>query len=212
MAVLRNGPNGGFSGKVGSVIGYQLNGQDIIKGLPKKRKRKKISKLEQANRDKFALTQAWLGPLVDILRIGFKDYAPTYQGFVAAKSYNSKHALKQTEDGKPYIDPALFLLSYGTLTLPESISMERSENKIIFTWSTEGSQRTLDQAMLVAYVPQAKIYKSDVAAAKRYTGTASLSIPKQLPEGYDIHIYIAFIAFDHSQRSNSKYLGSFKAG
>ncbi len=36
MAVLKNGANGGFSGKVGSIVGYELNGQDVIRGLPKK--------------------------------------------------------------------------------------------------------------------------------------------------------------------------------
>jgi hypothetical protein len=210
MAVLRNGPNGGFSGKAGSMIGYRLNGQDIIKGLPKKRKRRKISKLEQANRDKFALTQKWLKPLIDILRIGFKDYAPTFQGFVAAKSYNSKNALKQLEDGSHYIDPALALVSFGTLTLPETISMECINNEIIFNWSTDGHFGAIDQAMVLAYMPETGIAICDTAAAKRFKGTASLRIPKN-PKGHDIHIYISFVSYDYTQRSNSKYLGNLKS-
>lgn len=35
MALLNDGINGGFTGKAGSIIGYQLNGKWIIKGLPK---------------------------------------------------------------------------------------------------------------------------------------------------------------------------------
>ncbi|MFD2338304.1 hypothetical protein ACFSNA_18085 [Pedobacter mendelii] len=42
MAILNNGINGGFTDKVGSVIGYQLNGKWVIKGLPKASKKKQI--------------------------------------------------------------------------------------------------------------------------------------------------------------------------
>lgn len=206
MAVLKNGPNGGFSGKVGSIIGYQLNGQDIIRGLPKKRT-KKPSKLEQLNRDRFALTQHWLQPLLGFLRIGFKNYAPTYQGFVAAKSYNSKHALKQKEDGSSYIDPELALLSFGTLTLPQVISMECNGDEIIVTWSKEGHYQGIDLAMLVAYIPETKSTSYDMAAGKRFTGIATLPMPPN-HDGHLVHVYLAFVAFDHSEQSNSYYLGS----
>ena len=40
MGILKNGPNGDFSGKAGSFVGYKLNGQDIIRGIPKKRTKK----------------------------------------------------------------------------------------------------------------------------------------------------------------------------
>lgn len=207
MAIIRNGPNGGLTGKFGSVIGYKLNGQDIIKGLPKKRT-SGPTKGEQANRKKFALLQAWLAPLVDVLRVGFKGYAPTFQGFVAAKSYNSKHALKQREDGSPYIDPALALVSFGTITLPKIMSMERQGDNIIITWSTENN-RILDHAMIVAYVPETNQVEMEMAAAKRSTATASIALPDN-SEGYEVHVYIAFVAYDHSAQSNSYYLGSLQ--
>ncbi|MNL13348.1 hypothetical protein D3C87_1342520 [compost metagenome] len=34
MAILKAGINGPFSGKVGSVVGYELNGQTVIRSLP----------------------------------------------------------------------------------------------------------------------------------------------------------------------------------
>jgi hypothetical protein len=36
MAILEDGPNGGFRGKVGSVYGYNLNGKCVIRGARKK--------------------------------------------------------------------------------------------------------------------------------------------------------------------------------
>jgi len=206
MAILKNGANGGFSGKVGSIVGYELSGQDVIRGLPKKRT-KKAGQTEQLNRNKFALTQHWLQPLLAILRIGFKAYAPTYQGFVAAKSYNSKHALKEKEDGIAYVDPALALLSFGALTLPQSISMERHGDEIVVNWSKDGHYQGIDLAMLVAYIPETGATSIDTAAAKRYVGTATLPMPAN-PNGHAVHVYIAFVAFDHSSQSNSYYLGT----
>lgn len=205
MAILKNGPNGGFSGKVGSVIGYQLNGQDVIRGWSKKRT-KKPSKQELANRDKFAQMQAWLKPLLDFLRLGFKNYAPTYQGFVAAKSYNSKHAFKQNVDKTYFIDPALALVSFGAMALPQTMGMELNGNEIVFTWSNEGHYQGIDQAMVLAYVPKTGEAVYDLAAAKRHTGAAVLPMPHN-SAGHEVHVYIAFVAFDQSAQSNSYYLG-----
>ncbi|MBB2145721.1 hypothetical protein GM921_09505 [Pedobacter sp. LMG 31464] len=205
MAILKNGAKGGFSGKVGSVIGYQLNGQDVIRGWSKKRT-KKPSKLEQANRDKFAQMQTWLKPLLDFLRVGFKNYAPTYQGFVAAKSYNSKHAFKQNADETYLIDPALALVSFGSMPLPQTISMELNGNEIVFNWSKEGNYQGIDQAMVLAYVPKTGEAVYDLAAAKRHTGTAILPMPPN-SAGHEVQVYIAFVAYDQSAQSNSYYLG-----
>ena len=208
MAVLKNGANGGFSGKVGAMVGYTLNGQEIIRGLPKKRS-KKPSKSEQLNRNRFALTQHWLQHLLAFVRIGFKNYAPTYQGFVAAKSYNSKYALKQHEDGSAYVDPALVLLSYGSLVLPKNMQMEQLADKIEVTWSLEGHYQGIDLVMLMAYVPETKQTSYDLAAAKRYEGKATLEMPYK-SNGHAVHVYIAFVAFDHTLQSNSYYLGAIE--
>lgn len=211
MAILRNGPNGGFSGKVGSIIGYRLNGQDIIKGFPKKR-RTKPSKKEQVNRAKFAMMQAWLQPLLHFLRIGFKNYAPTFQGFVAAKSYNSRHAFKQDENDAWFIDPAQVLVSYGNLPLPQDIQMEVIDGEIVITWNQKSSKGgALDSVMVIVYAPKTSWIDGDFAASKRYTGKAVIQLPDHTA-GNEVHAYLAFVAYDQSAQSNSYYLGTINLG
>lgn len=73
MARLINGINGPFVGRVGSIIGYTVNGEGFIKGLYKKRT-KKPTEGEVLNRKKFAAAQAWLQPVTDFVRVGFKGY------------------------------------------------------------------------------------------------------------------------------------------
>ena len=59
--MLNDGINGGFTGKVRSVIGYQLNGKWIIKGLPKVSRKNKIGTEKQnLSRRKFTLMQLFL--------------------------------------------------------------------------------------------------------------------------------------------------------
>ncbi|MGF1923161.1 MAG: DUF6266 family protein [Bacteroidia bacterium] len=186
-------------------MGYRLNGQDIIKGLPKKRT-KKPTEGELVNRKKFAQMQAWLQPLLPLLKIGFKGYAPTFQGFVVAKSYNSKHAFVNHEDGTTSIDPALALVSFGSLALPKTMNMELANRDIVITWSTEGD-RALDLAMILAYVVETGETEIDLAAGKRKDGKAVLKLPSDF-EGGDVHVYIAFVGYDHNESSNSYYLGS----
>lgn len=69
MAILNDGINGGFTGKAGSVIGYQLNGKWIIKGLPRlSRKNKKGTVEQNACRNKFTLMQMFLSKVLGYIR------------------------------------------------------------------------------------------------------------------------------------------------
>lgn len=58
MAIVKNGINGKFSGKVGSVIGYQLGDQNVIRTVGERRK--PFSPLELLNQKKMkAEREVW---------------------------------------------------------------------------------------------------------------------------------------------------------
>ncbi|MDQ7947530.1 MAG: DUF6266 family protein [Pedobacter sp.] len=210
MAVFKNGLFNGLSGKVGNAIVYPLYGQNVMRSRPGKRT-KKAGPNEQATRDKFALMQHWLQPLLHFLRIGFKNYAQTFQGFVAAKSYNSRYAFKQHEDGSWYIDPACILVSHGALPLPHTMGMEVAEQNLTISWSVDphDHDRALDGAMIVMYMPDTNWVDGDFAASRRHTGQAVFPLPLN-PENKEIHVYLAFVAYDHSAQSKSHYLGTIE--
>lgn len=44
MAIQKDGPNGAFIGKVGSVFGYVMNGQNIIRGARKKKRGNRVKR------------------------------------------------------------------------------------------------------------------------------------------------------------------------
>lgn len=208
MAILKNGINGGFSGKVGDVVGYVVNGRTIIRAKPKERTSPPTEK-ELLNRKKFAVAQEWFWRLTDVLRIGFQDYHPNYQGFVAAKSYNQKHALQTDENGEFFINPELVMISLGTQPLPKEISVESSEGQeLFFKWTKDEPYKYNDHLMALAYDVDSKEVHARfrTSLAIMATGSAIFKLAES-EKGRSFHIYIAFVAEDRKQRSNSKYLG-----
>lgn len=204
MGILKNGILGGFSGKVGTVIGYTLMGQEIIRGRGEGRKAP-FTEGELTNQQKFGLTQVWLKPITNFLRVGFQHYAKTYEGFVAAKSYNSKNALVY-DDAGVHVDPALALVSYGDLDLAETASVvSESLGTVTFKWSGGRSEYD-DRAMFLLYDIDGMIAEFDTATVKRQLETGVFKVSEAL-FGKSVHAYIAFVSEDRKRRSNSQYLG-----
>ncbi len=207
MGITKKGILGAFSGKVGTVVGYELRGQSIMRAMPKKRTSKASDK-ELANRKKFADMQSWLRVITPFLRVGFHNYAPTYEGFVAAKSYNSKNAIVGTFPNF-VIDPALVRVSFGKLPqATEAAAVCEEPQKIKFTWS--GGADALDErCMIMVYdtVNGRAIY--DTAGPKRSRNTATLELSKHF-SGKKVHIYLAFVTEDRKNQSMSQYLGEIE--
>lgn len=208
MGRFKHGVNGPFVGKVGDVIGSSRYGIPYMKG-PYKKRTTNISEKEKFNRIKFAATQAWLKPLTEYLRRGFKGYSATSEGFVSAKSYLHKNALR-IENENIIIDPALALLSFGDLPITENAECSLTEpGKITFTWNPgkSGIGYDKDQVMMVAYNIEAKEAYGIFIGQFRSAGQDILPIPKDLKNGSLLHIYLAFVAADRNRQSNSMYLG-----
>ena len=123
MGKLINGINGPFLGKVGTASGSSWKGIPYIKG-PYKKRTGKASKEEKGNRNKFAMAQRWLQPALSFVRQGFKNYSPTVDGFLAAKSWLLLHSFEGTQPDIS-INPALVKLSHGSLPLPANIRVEK---------------------------------------------------------------------------------------
>jgi hypothetical protein len=94
MAILANGPNGGFSGKAGSVVGYHLYGKWVIRGLPRPSRKNKIgSPSQKLYRSRFSKMQTFQRPLLGFIRVGFNLEAMLRgnSAINSANSWNMKH-------------------------------------------------------------------------------------------------------------------------
>lgn len=210
MGRLISGVNGPFLGKVGKAVGSSRNGIPYLKG-PYKKRTLKVSAKELANRKKFALAQAWLSPLVEFVREGFKGFSQRSYGFIAAKSWLLKNAFVNDDSGLR-IDPALVKVSSGDLPLPENLAVVLTENgDLKFTWDPglilwDSAGR--DQIMLLAYDVEKAEVEFTTTGQFRSTGTDILSLDKTKVK--NVHVYAAFSAADRSRQSDSVYLGEWK--
>lgn len=208
MGKLINGINGPFIGTVGTVIGSSRRGISYMKG-PYKARTTNISKDEVLNRNKFAAAQAWLKPLVDVVRVGFKNYSAKSQGFVSAKSYLYKNALSAVGD-TVIIEPDKVRISFGNLPMSANVEFSiTGAHELTFTWDPEppGTDHSKDQVLMVAYNIKDKTIAFSLTGQFRSVGKDILPLSQNWKPGAVLHVYIAFTAADRSRQSDSRYLG-----
>ena len=208
MGRLLGGVNGQIQGKVGTVIGSSRNGVPYVKG-PYKNRTQTVSEKELLNRKKFATAQAWLSPILEFVRVGFRGYSQRSQGFIAAKSWLLKNSFTGPEEDLR-IDPALVKVSSGDLPNPENITVEFTETRNLkFTWNpVYVDLRDKDQIMMLAYDIQNAHAVFITTGQLRSTGFDILDMHGSRDRNY--HVYAAFNAADRSRQSDSIYLGEWK--
>ena len=207
MAIIKKGILGGFKGKAGAVVGYEMYGQDCMRGLPKLRTTFTPSEIN--NTSKFGLVQDTLSAILGFVKVGFRNYYTKTGGIRGAISYNRKHAVKDDENGF-YIDPNEFVVAGGNL--PGAVNPQftlETPGSIKFTWDTSipNGADELDQVMLLAIDLSSQQASYSEIDEFRKKGEATLSLDGGLQNKL-VDVYIAFVAKDRSRQSTSQYLGA----
>lgn len=95
MGIIKQGVIGGFSGKVGNVIGASWKGIAYMRIRPTSVANPKTD-AQLDHRMRFTVTLRFLQPLTQFLKIGFKNYAVKMTPFNNAMSYNFRNAIQGT--------------------------------------------------------------------------------------------------------------------
>ncbi|MEH6308398.1 DUF6266 family protein [Olivibacter sp. CPCC 100613] len=209
MAIIKNGINGSFFGKVGSVIGYEWRGIPVMRGLPKKRTSPPSEK-ELANRGRMRIMQKFLQDSKNFINLGFQLEAKlrNMSAFNAAMSYNKRHAITgDYPDLK--IDYEKLLVSKGILTPPADPSVIYSENKLHFKWNAALAPFSV-RVLLFAFTEDRSYINASYGLVYGDSGEDLLEFElaeSDYPSGIRIHSYITFINLMHDAISNSVYCG-----
>lgn len=207
MGTIKQGILGGFSGKVGTVIGGSWKGISYMRSQAQSIKNPR-TEAQMEQRSKFALTLAFLKPITAYVRTGFKNYANKQTEFNAAMSYTCLNAVTGTYPDYA-LDYSLALVSRGTLTPIENAAATTSAGKINFTWtdnSGNGSALATDLAMPLVFNKDKGEAVYNTAAATRADGTAELNLPANWM-GDKVEVYLGFVSADGKTVANSVYLG-----
>jgi hypothetical protein len=207
---------GGFSGRLGNVVGCYRYGRYYLRTLPE-RVNQPDTPAQLAQRMRFRLVQEYLSPFRGFLKFGFTACATGRSAYSAAMSYNLRHAIAGEYPGLA-VDPQHVLLSRGTLPAAEGVALAVDNGKLKFSWTAQGDADARDNAATVALCTGLGQAVWQMGIAKRGDQSASM----ELPQAWKDRQVAGFICFydnrilSHSIKpgfiSNSRYAGSTATG
>ena len=209
MGKINQGILGGFSGKVGNVIGGTWKGIDYMRVRPASVANPQTEgQVDQ--RTRFTTALQFLQTMKDFVKVGYKNYAIKMSAFNSAMSYILKNAV--TGDYPDFtVDYANALISRGSLAgVLNGAANSSAAGAIDFTWddnSSEANAQATDKAMILAYNQSKDKAVFITAGSARSAGSQTLTVPDDF-SGDSVECYIAFISADGLSVANSKYLGS----
>lgn len=207
MAELPNGITGVFIGRIGNIVGYMLNGKNIIRNIGKTGPHNDNQK---ANETKLGIISALAKVIDEFLAYGFKN--SKRKPGLSTRSYaiglNKKVAVKGKYP-RQKIDFKRLIVSEGNVPAPKNAAVKLSGRNLEFSWQADldadGADEG-DQVMLLAYLPEGKKAIKVLSGARRTEEFQQLQLPASTKD-YTIEVYISYISDDRSAASPSVYLG-----
>jgi hypothetical protein len=209
MGTIKKGILGGFSGKVGTVIGASWRGIDYMRSLPKKSS-KAASQAQVNTRNRFLLVTSFLRPISSLIAIGYQSYKSGITPLNAAIAYHLKEAVTGTAPNYTIALPK-FIYSRGELmgaNTPKATAVTGA--KLDFSWLADGANMLLsgdkDKVILVVYNPVKQRFVLLTDAAERSALKAELQLPADFI-GDGVHCYMSFVSADGKSVSTNNYVG-----
>lgn len=207
MAVLKNGPNGGFSGRVGNIVGYQWKGIDVIRSLPRQ-SNKPRSEAQMANQLAMKLAMNFLAPISGILRIGYAGEVADKRmtPFNRALSYHKKNAIAGTYP-ELHFDFERALIGMGDLKPLDGITASWSDSGLQIRWATEETKRTKsfeDNLFILLYFSQQDHWDVRTSGITREMGEYNFEIKDYLHR-QEAHLYLMLTNPIHGKVSTSQH-------
>ncbi|WEK18364.1 MAG: DUF6266 family protein [Candidatus Pedobacter colombiensis] len=207
MARIKKGILGGFSGKVGTVIGASWKGVDYMRAVPKPSNKPATTK-QLAQQNKMALLRGFLLGLSDIIELCFQNISK-HTAMNDALSYNLLNTIEEIYPEQS-VNFKQLIFSKGELLgswSPKIVSTK--SNSVDFSWKN-GNFTPLcaadDQVTLVVYDQVEKEFCILEKAALREDKAARLLLPENF-RGHTLHCYISFYSENRKLASTNEYLG-----
>jgi hypothetical protein len=209
MGIIRQGIIGGFSGKVGNVVGASWKGISYMRILPVSVANPQTD-AQLAQRQKLTVTMYFLQPLSEFLKTGFKSFAVKMSGINAAMSYNIKNALTGTYPNISIDYPNALVARENLAGALNQVASSTVAGTVKFDWednSGEIGASTYDKTLLVVYNPTQNQAVTVNELAERGDETQTVTMPDSFRDDL-VECYIAFISADGKVVSNSAFAGA----
>jgi hypothetical protein len=210
MGKAKNGIFGAINGKVGNLVFYKLNGEDLVRRLGDRTGKLSIAQL--ANCEKMSLIVLLFSKIKPFLKVGFGIEAigtnKNYHNI--ATSYNKANAF-ELHDGTLTLNYENVRLSQGNALAPRDPAVEVVNEGLRFNWAYAEDQdwdARMDQVMMMAYLPDDNDATYITSGARRSAGSDVLQIHPTL-RNKRMEVFMSFVTDDRQSVATSIYLGRF---
>lgn len=208
MATIQKGILGGFSGKVGTVVGANWRGQDVIRSVPKK-STLIPTELQQEQRLKFRLASKFLAQIAQLTRNWFGQPAGVKSRRNLALSYHIKEAI--TGIFPDYVmDYVKVIITKGELPGPQETTVAPAAGALLeFTWedNSEAGLASADDLFLAVVYNESRNLFEYRHTAPRSTMAFSFALPTSWT-GETVECWCGFVSADSKRQANSIYMGA----
>lgn len=210
MGTFIKGVHGGFSGRIGNVIGAAWRGVDYMRSLPRK-SNKPATEAQLKQRLIIRLVMGFLRPISGLIRIGYQSYKSGKTPLNAATVALIDKAVTGVYPNLN-IDFPHVMFSKGHLLKPMLTGMESvATAKIKFDWLNNTplygtSTAATDRATLLVYNPVKEEFVTAEDVAVRTGLTFTLIVPANWI-GDDVHGWMSFVSTSRREVSDSVYAG-----
>lgn len=207
MGTITKGILGGFSGKVGNVVGGTWKGIDYMRSKSN-RTNFNPSQAQLEQQLKFGLSIRFVQSMSGLLEMSFRNYAIKMTGINSALSYTLKNAVAGVYPiyNIVYSD---VLVSRGDLPNVLGPAVVSGVGSLVsFSWTDNsgvGIAKPTDKAILAGYCPAFNqcIYTTGSASRNALTDELNLSTFS----GQLVETYIGFVSQDGRNIASSLYTG-----
>lgn len=210
MGTIRQGANGGFKGKAGSVIGSSWKSINYIKGLYKKRT-KPASQAQLEQQEKFKTLMRFLLPINIFLQVGFgRKKTNLVTPINAAFAFNLEDAVQGTYPNYA-LDYSKIRIADGLLFKAGTMDIEFDSGEIMMTWSTATSDKLKthgdDLLYILLYHAEQDEFMTTPDVPAREDGSITFAVPQHLQQG-ELHVWYFMSDRTEKMVSKSSYLGT----
>jgi len=209
MARITKGILGGFSGKVGPVVGASWRGQDIIRSTPKPSS-KAPSEKQLLQQLKFKLVMGFLQPVKNIQNRYFGSASGSKSKVNMAASYTIGEAVEVVAD-TPQLVYNKVLITKGDLAGFQNPSAAAQAGQVIrLSWednSSQGNAKATDRANAVCYCEELGTFEIFESLTDRSSMTADITLSAYY-SGKEVHLWMYFNNVEETLACNSPYLGT----
>lgn len=208
MGKYKNGINGPFSGKVGSVVGSSWHEVDYMRGMPNVPRTKKSTEPQIDQQSVLSVASHFMSSMKNAIQFGF-NVGKTGQSFYSsASSYLMKNAIDKTTSPFSIIYSEVLVTKGEYPGAKNASAVAGGAGEIVFSWKDNtgiGVAKAKDKVVLFIYSSRQNAFYFKYGLAYRSDETVSLNV--DVFKGETVQTYISFMERGETEVSSSVFAG-----